>query len=64
MVDVKAHAIFLHVCLPGQYDNAPDLVGEDGSPLLYLEIFLFIFLTILIHILVIANAADFRRSMN
>lgn len=28
MADVKAKSIFLHVCIPGQEDNAPDFVGE------------------------------------
>uniref|UniRef100_A0A914CCE8 Ndr n=1 Tax=Acrobeloides nanus TaxID=290746 RepID=A0A914CCE8_9BILA len=28
MTDVKQRAIFLHVCVPGQEDNAPDFVGE------------------------------------
>uniref|UniRef100_F1KZG5 Protein NDRG3 n=1 Tax=Ascaris suum TaxID=6253 RepID=F1KZG5_ASCSU len=28
MADVKAKSIFIHVCIPGQEDNAPDFVGE------------------------------------
>ncbi|KHN79830.1 Uncharacterized protein Tcan_07585 [Toxocara canis] len=28
MADVKAKSIFMHVCVPGQEDNAPDFVGE------------------------------------
>lgn len=28
MADVKAKSIFLHVCIPGQEDNAPEFVGE------------------------------------
>ncbi|VDM93062.1 unnamed protein product [Onchocerca ochengi] len=28
MADVKAKSIFLHVCIPGQEDNAPDFVGD------------------------------------
>ncbi|KAH7732076.1 Ndr [Aphelenchoides avenae] len=28
MADVKQKAIFLHVCVPGQEDNAPDYAGE------------------------------------
>jgi len=28
MSDVKQKAIFLHVCIPGQEDNAPDFTGE------------------------------------
>lgn len=32
MADVKAKSIFLHVCIPGQEDNAPDFVGELVVP--------------------------------
>jgi len=28
MADVKSKAVFLHVCVPGQEDNAPDFSGE------------------------------------
>ena len=28
MESVKERAIFLHVCVPGQEDNAPDFTGE------------------------------------
>lgn len=28
MAEVKQKAIFLHVCVPGQEDHAPDFVGE------------------------------------
>lgn len=28
MADVKSKAVFLHVCIPGQEDNAPDFSGE------------------------------------
>jgi len=28
MAEVKAKSIFLHICVPGQEDNAPDFVGE------------------------------------
>jgi len=43
MADVKKNAIFLHVCIPGQEDNAPDLtepfptlaqIGEDLTAVL------------------------------
>ncbi|PIO52667.1 hypothetical protein TELCIR_26025, partial [Teladorsagia circumcincta] len=28
MIDVKNKSIFLHVCVPGQEDNAADYIGE------------------------------------
>lgn len=28
MAEVKPRAVFLHVCVPGQEDNAPDYTGE------------------------------------
>lgn len=28
MADVKAKAIFLHICIPGQEDHAADFLGE------------------------------------
>lgn len=34
MADVKNRSVFLHVCVPGQEDSAPDWQGDQAFPTL------------------------------